>query len=389
MSRATMARRAGSAAVTSICRASFQPSLLGWIPECKPTTSGDGTDPESGKEYAIVCSFKATTFIDVSHPNNPIVLGNLPATPGTRPNWWRDAKTYKNYAYIVADNVGEHGLQVFDLTQLRHVDQPPIEFEPTAHYNGFGSAHNIIINEETGFAYVVGINGEGETCGGGSAIFDLEDPLNPKFVGCFIHPGTGGSQEGATHDAQCVVYHGPDERYTGKEICFASNGDAVSIADFTDKANVIPIAAARYPNSSYTHQGWLTEDHHYFYQNDETDEINGMTDGTRTMIWDFAELDDPILLNMYVSENKATDHNYYVSGSYLYQSNYVSGLRVLEISDVENPVEVGFFDTMPWSEDKPGFGGSWSNYPFFKSGTIVVGSQEEGVFLLKRSEMSP
>ena len=74
-----------------------------------------------------------------------------------------------------------------------------------------------------------------------------------------------------------------------------------------------------------------------------------------------------------------------------YQSNYVSGLRVLDISDPENPVEVGFFDTVPFGDNGPGFGGSWSNYPFFESGTIVVTSSREGVFLLKKrpTEMTP
>ena len=168
-----------------------------------------------------------------------------------------------------------------------------------------------------------------------------------------------------------------------------SNETALSIADVTDKRNPEAIGMASYPNVAYSHQGWLTEDHRYFFQNDEGDELAGMTDGTRTMIWDLAELDDPVLMNMHVSDNKATDHNYYISGSYMYQSNYLSGLRILDISDPERPAEVGYFDTVPWGGDKPGFGGSWSNYPFFKSGTIVVGSQEEGVFFLKRSEVTP
>ena len=64
---------------------------------------------------------------------------------------------------------------------------------------------------------------------------------------------------------------------------------------------------------------------------------------------------------------------------------------VVDISDVENPVEVGFFDTVPFGDNGPGFGGSWSNYPFFESGTIVVTSSREGVFLLKKrpTEMTP
>ena len=40
------------------------------------------------------------------------------------------------------------GAQVFDLTQLRTVTNPPVLFNETAHYRGFGSAHNIVINED-------------------------------------------------------------------------------------------------------------------------------------------------------------------------------------------------------------------------------------------------
>ena len=346
------------------------------------------TDAETGREYAIVCSFKSTTFIEITDANNPVVLGTMPAPDGTRPNWWRDAKVYGHHAYVVADNVGDHGLQIFDLRQLRDIENPPVELEASGHYDGFGSAHNIFINEDSGFAYVVGINGGGNTCGGGSHILDLSDPIEPEFVGCFSHEGTGQNQQGATHDIQCVMYRGPDERFRDREICVSSNETAVSIADVTDKQDMVPLAIAEYPATSYTHQGWFSEDQRYFYQNDETDEINGLTDGTRTMIWDLAELDDPVLVNMFVADNKATDHNYYVVGDHLYQSNYLAGLRILDISDPVSPVEIGYFDTMPWGGDKPGFGGSWSNYPFFSSGTIAVTSMEEGVFFLKRSEVA-
>jgi choice-of-anchor B domain-containing protein len=220
-------------------------------------------------------------------------------------------------------------------------------------------------------------------------MLDLREPAKPEFVGCFAHEGTGEEQSGYTHDAQCVVYRGPDERYAEKEICVAANETAISIADLTDKSNPVPIAVGRYPNVSYAHQGWFTEDHRYFLQNDETDEINGLTAGTRTLVWDLAELDDPVLVTEHVSPNRATDHNLYIKGSLMYQSNYLSGLRVFDVSNPEQIEEVGYFDTVPYGEDRPGYGGSWSNYPFFKSGTIVVTSAEEGVFFLKRSEAAP
>jgi hypothetical protein len=38
---------------------------------------------------------------------------------------------------------------------------------------------------------------------------------------------------------------------------------------------------------------------------------------------------------------------------------------------------------VPVGENTPGFAGSWSNYPYFKSGTIVVTSVSEGLFAVR------
>jgi len=186
-----------------------------------------------------------------------------------------------------------------------------------------------------------------------------------------------------------VIYRGPDVEHQGREICFNASETALGIADVTDKRDPKSISVASYPNVGYTHQGWLTEDHRHFYINDELDEINGSVQGTRTLVWDVTDLDDPILVREHFGTNAASDHNLYVRGDRMYQSNYVSGLRVLDISDPENPVEVGYFDTVPFGENEPGFDGSWSNYPYFGSGVIVVTSMREGLFVLKRRDGRP
>lgn len=220
-------------------------------------------------------------------------------------------------------------------------------------------------------------------------MIDVRSPGNPTFAGCFADTETGRQKTGYTHDAQCVVYRGPDADYQGREICFNASETALGIADVTDKAAPSSISVASYPNVGYTHQGWLTDDHAYFYINDELDEINGSVEGTRTLVWDVTDLDDPILVREHFGTTASSDHNLYVKGDRMYQSNYVSGLRVLDISDPENPVEVGYFDTVSAGENEPGFDGSWSNYPYFESGVIVVTSMKEGLFVLKRREGRP
>jgi len=347
------------------------------------------TDPDTRREYALVGRVDGTAFVDVTDAGHPVYVGELPRTTGAMANIWRDIKVYKNHAFIVSDGAGEHGIQVFDLTQLREVSTPPVTFSETAHYDGIHSAHNIVIDEETGFAYAVGSSMGGETCGGGLHMVDIRDPTKPTFAGCFADPSTGYARSGYSHDAQCIVYHGPDEAHRGREICFGSNETALSIADVTDKANPRSLAAASYPNVAYAHQGWVSDDHRYFYMDDEGDELAGTTPRTRTIVWDITDLDDPVVLTEYQGETAASDHNLYVRGNYVYESNYVAGLRILDVSDPARPKEVGFFDTVPYGENAPGFAGTWSNYPFFESGTIVVTSMREGLFLLKKRETRP
>jgi choice-of-anchor B domain-containing protein len=346
------------------------------------------TDPETGKEWAIVGRMDGTSFVDVSNPEKPRYVANLPMTKGANAAAWRDMKVYKNHVYIVADGSGPHGMQVFDLTRLRAMTTPQI-VEPDLVYRKVNSAHNIVMNEETGFVYIVGASGGGETCGGGLHMISLADPKNPEFAGCFADPQTGRSATGYSHDAQCVVYRGPDEQYKGREICLGSNETMLSIADVTDKKSPKAISRASYPNVGYSHQGWLDGNHQYFYMNDELDELSGTTPNTRTIVWDLTDLDDPQVANMYLSPTAATDHNLYIKGDTMYQSHYVAGLRVVDIKDRRNPVEIGFFDTVPYGENKPGFGGSWSNYPYFKSGIIIATSGNEGLFILKKQDPKP
>ncbi len=339
-------------------------------------------DSTTGKEYALVGLLIGTSFVDVSDPINPVVLGFLPTT--TNGSSWRDMKVYKDHVFVVADRVGKHGVQIFDLTQLRGVTEFT-EFSMTYHYDLVGSVHNIAINEETGFAYAVGIgsaSADEYMCG--AHIIDINDPANPTYAGCLGDKTTGRYNDGYIHDGQFVIYKGPDSDYYGQEIAFTCNETALGIADVTDKSNLKIISKFDNFNFAYVHQGWLSDDHRYFFVNDELNESRGYDDVQTTVIFDLIDLDDPIIVNTYRSELNTIDHNNYVKGELLYQSNYSSGLRILSIADPKNPIEVAYFDTYT-AGDIIDYVGSWGNYPYFSSGTIVISSIEEGLYILKPS----
>ncbi|GAB4201994.1 MAG: hypothetical protein Tsb002_38700 [Wenzhouxiangellaceae bacterium] len=331
-------------------------------------------DPMDGTEYAIVGRSSGVAFLDLSDPTNVVYLGNLPRPASASSSTWSDIKVYQDNAFMVADFASQHGMLVFNLTQLRNVANPPATFTPHTVYSEFSSAHNIAINTDTGFAYIVGSN----TCSGGLHMVDISTPSAPTFAGCF-------SSDGYTHDVQCVVYQGPDVEHQGKEICFASNEDTLTIVDVSDKQNPVQISRAQYGDTEYTHQGWLTEDHAYFLLDDELDERNvSSISTTRTVTLNLTDLDNPTMAGEFFADGAAIDHNQYVVGNFTYQANYRRGLRILQIDDPATGAlrEVGYFDTFP-EGDGNSFSGAWNVYPFFPSGNVLISDMNRGFLLVR------
>ena len=68
----------------------------------------------------------------------------------------------------------------------------------------------------------VGAQPRSSTCKSGLIFIDLKDPKNPKTLGC-------AAGDGYVHDAQCIVYRGPDTKYAGKDICYGYNEDTLTM----------------------------------------------------------------------------------------------------------------------------------------------------------------
>ncbi|MEO8275205.1 MAG: choice-of-anchor B family protein [Thermoanaerobaculia bacterium] len=365
-------------------------SLWGW------------TDPVTAHEWVLLGLNNGTAFIDITDPEEPFYAGKLPTHSGTS-NVWRDVRVYQSYAYIVSEQTG-HGMQIFNLAQLRSIPTtaPPATFTETGWYNKVSNTHTISINEDTGYAYLVGTTGGSTpvvTCGGNMQIVNLATPATPQFVACYNDDATS---PGYVHENQCFVYHGPDldcdpvtagnQACAGREICLASRGSAhnLDIIDVTDHALPVRLASLHYNTSGYSHQAWFTEDQRYILLDDELDEEN-VGNPTRTYIFDALNLNAPVLSggNGYFDHTTdAIDHNLYVRGNFVFQSNYESGLRILQLTDLAQSTltEVGFFDLFP-SSDAAEFDGTWNNYPFFASGNIPVSHISQGLYILRPTNL--
>ncbi len=360
-------------------------NLINWVslPSLGSVFANDNwgwTDPETGKEYVLQGLKNGVAFLDISDPAAIRYIGKLPTASDE--STWRDIKVYSNHAYIVSEAVN-HGLQVFDLTRLRNQTEFQT-FTADAVLNTFSRAHNIAINEDSGFAYVIGARTNGAAYYSGGPVFiDINTPSEPKEIG-----GYAGSSY--THDAHIVTYQGPDPDYQGREILFGSNSDGgennkVVVLDVTDKTNPRLISETTYGNGGYTHQGWVDPNQRFFYLGDELDEIR-YGNNTRTLVFDMSDLDNPALHHTYDGVTAAIDHNGYVKGDAFFISNYTAGFREIDISGIEQGrmQEVGFFDTYP-QNNNASFDGVWNVYPFFNSGIIAISDSNRGLFLVQKS----
>jgi hypothetical protein len=224
----------------------------------------------------------------------------------------------------------------------------------------------------------------------------MTDPANPWSPGC-------AAGDGYVHDAECLVYRGPDKRYEGRDICYGYNEDTITIYDATNKVGNTTniISSTTFPGAEYIHQGVVNDEmnQEYLFMDDEFDErdakVGPMTQGLPTThIFDIRDLENPVYTGHYAGRTRSIDHNQYIFDGLLYQSNYGNGLNVIDPSSVtEDPTgasmcEAGFIDVYPEDDENEGGGtvaflGSWSSYAGFKSGFIFVHTIERGSFVVK------
>jgi choice-of-anchor B domain-containing protein len=211
------------------------------------------------------------------------------------------------------------------------------------------------------------------------------------------------SEDGYVHDAQCLIYRGPDAEFEGREICYGYNEDTLTIYDVTDKKAPKILSITSYEGAAYTHQGVVLDpmNQKYLLLDDEYDEYDkvgpGIPGNPITYIWDISSLRAPKQTGLYRSAAKGVDHNQYVANGFAYQSNYGTGFRVLDVRSIpSDPTgagvkEIGYFDIYPEDDNQPGGGsvdfvGTWSSYALFKSGHILINTMERGAFIVKFQE---
>jgi choice-of-anchor B domain-containing protein len=336
--------------------------LLGWKTHTDfPGGNVSGNDcwgytAPSGREYALIGLSHGTGFVEVTDPGAPVIV-DFESGPISL---WRGVKTYSSYAYAVSE--GGSGIQVFDLGAI---DSGVVTLVNTVTTGGLTTAtHTVAIDEVSGFLYRAGGGSQG------IVIYDLANPASPNFVGQW--------HTQYVHECDAITWDIPGPHF-GKQLVFCYMGYAgtFKILDTTNKGAITELATFAYPGAVYSHQGWLSSNKQVLYLDDEIDD--GSFGGARTRMIDVSNLAAPSYIGFF-SGTPSIDHNLYVKGNRIYESNYRSGLRVFDNTNPSAPTQIGYFDTFP-DDDALAYNSLWSNYPYFASGTIIGSDIERGLWV--------
>lgn len=355
-------------------------------------------DLNSNTEYAIMGFSDGTRVYNLANPSSPQLVGFV---QGQRTSWrdikvyqYFDAKSgaYKAYAYVTAE--ANNGVQIIDLNNLpQSISLAKADFTVSTAHNVYISNVDYGLNIPNGTMpaklQIVGA----DRFGGAFVSFDLAQANNP------IKSFDVGSSVRAnyTHDATSMMVN--DQRAARDcvnsingvcDVFIDFNEDEIRIWDNTKVDQTVRLGQVGYddvPKSSqYVHSGWWHENKRHVYVQDEFDENSGGLNTTLRVL-DLADLNNPIVAGKWVSNNRSIDHNGFVKGNRYYMSNYERGLTVLDISDPVNPVEIGYFDTFP-SSNNASFNGAWGTYPYLPSGNILISDINSGLYLVKDNSLN-
>jgi choice-of-anchor B domain-containing protein len=301
------------------------------------------TDP-GGDEYALLTATDGLAVINVTDPKNPYETGFIPMPVST----WQDVQTYQHWAYLTNESSG--GMAIVSLADP---ENPVYVGSWTG--NGFTDAHTLYIDTATARAYIAGSGGTG-----GVRIVSLANPTSPVQVG----------QWNTTYLHEVYVQ---DNVLYGAAI----QTDTFYLLDVSNPANVTIMGSiANYPGA-FTHSTWATPDGNYCMTTDELV-------GSRCIMWNVSNPANIVQADDYFPNPNTIPHNLHIEGNLAFISHYTIGVRVVDISNPFDIVEVGFYDTHP-EDDSGQFRGCWGVYPAFQNqtGLVVASDFKRGLFVLE------
>jgi len=337
----------------------FNLQLIHHIDEVTEANSGDnfgvsdiwGYTDEAGNEYAII-GYRYGTYIYKVNVPSPELIMDISGPSGGDYYYHRDYKTIGDYLYIVNEMYGlDEGVQIIDLSPLP--ENTPVKLST---YQGVRQSHNLWIDASAELAFIE------YSYPDNIHVLDVSNPESPMYLSDFRYNDGVDCHDIYTVNNRAYVSEGWSYQY--------------GIYDITNIAD--PVRLATIPAFGYAHNAWLNATGTYLITTEET---VGMT----IKIWDIQDLGNINLVGEYLGENDLA-HNVHVKEDLVYISHYTTGLKIIDIFNPEDPIEVAAYDTYP-QNDYDGFYGCWGAFPFTKNGFVYASDMQNGLFILDHGDI--
>jgi choice-of-anchor B domain-containing protein len=320
----------------------------------------------SGREIAVVSMSREISFVEVTDPEHPELRGEY-RREGDATAVLGAAAVYGDHLYVsVLDGDGA-ALDIVDLTRVLDAEDASTRI-PAAAISRVPLFGGLSIVPETGHAFLVG----GRVVG-----LDLSvDPEAPEEILTW-DPGPP-----YTSTPECVLYHGPDQRFTNHEICTAPAGRRSMVLYDVTQEHPAKLSRTFYKRFNNPWHATFTSDHRFVLLSDSHDEFNPGFN-TRTFLFDVASLTSPSQFASYDGPTKGRDLHIEVRGRYAYLANGSAGLRILDLRQIAKGRlrEVALFDVEP-DNDSANWSGA-SSLDVLPSGTVVLASLRQGIYILR------
>jgi len=300
-----------------------------------------------GREYAIMGCPTGTAFIDVTDSADIHEVDYLTGLTSS----WREMKTYSHYAYIVSEATNSK-LQIVDLQYL----PDSVHLVKTYSYTGYTRTHSISQSENYLF-----LNGGNASSNGGIQILDVSDPENPVKLGAWTN----------------LYVH--DCRVDNDTIYAANINDGkVSIINATNKSALSTVTSFNNLIGAGPHNTALSSDKKRLFVTDEIGNAPYLL-----KVWNITDRSNPVYVTDWQPTGITTSivHNIETYGNYGIIAHYSAGVRVIDISNPDNPTEVAWYDTYP-SNNNESYNGCWGVY-MLPSGKIIASDRQTGLYVLK------
>ena len=393
-------RRTGVAVVALLAAVGIAPTRASGVQEQQPRTFntevvGHLAPPQDGG-YGDVWAHKDVAYlgdlrqgdcqpangiwaIDLGNPAKPRALGAFAKFPGSDGEdvWVGSIKTRAFKGDLAAVGVqrcsrqasGFAGMALYDVTnpaKPKELGRLATGVVSGVHELGVVQRPDGRVLALAAVPYSFNLSGGRQ---GDLRIIDITDPRRPRELADWDVRRDGPVETRGQLAARRDVFdHSAWPFDKGNKVYASFWAAGVQFLDISKPASPRLIGQTTYrPEDGYrgAHSGWFNEDETLFIQNDEA--MQPVGSGSRASwtfqrVFDTSSLESPKLLSTFATESAvpgndgkvATDgiysvHNAVIKGDRSYASWYSDGVRVVDLSDPRNPVEVAWFVPPPSS----------------------------------------